>query len=87
MDVTGVIASLTGRTLTDSIGTRRVALGQDKMALGQDGTVLRRDGRVWPVKLSRTTLELGCNKSVRVRYVIVLGFTKCRGVRLLAIGL
>ena len=32
------------------------------------------------MKLSSTTLELGCKKSVRVRYVIVLGFTKCRGV-------
>ena len=39
------------------------------------------------MKLSGTTLELGCKKSVRVRYVIVLGFTECRGVCLLAIGL
>ena len=59
--MTGVMASLTGRTLTA--------------------------WRVWPVKLSSTILELGCKKSVRVRYVIVLGFTECRGVRLLAIGL
>ena len=38
------------------------------------------------MKLSSTTLELGCKKSVRSGYVIVpvLGFTKCRGVRLLA---
>ena len=41
------------------------------------------------MKLSSTILELGCKKSVRVRYVIVmivLGFTECRGVHLLAIG-
>ena len=36
------------------------------------------------MKLSSTTLELSCKKSVRSGYVIVLGFTKCRGVRLLA---
>ena len=36
------------------------------------------------MKLSSTTLELGCKKSVRSGYVIVLGFTKCRGVHLLA---
>ena len=36
------------------------------------------------MKLSSTTLELGCKKSVRSGYVIVLGFTKCRGVCLLA---
>ena len=36
------------------------------------------------MKLSSTTLELGCKKFVRSGYVIVLGFTKCRGVRLLA---
>ena len=33
---------------------------------------------------SLTTLELGCKKSVRSGYVLVLGFTKCKGVRLLA---
>ena len=36
------------------------------------------------MKLSSTTLELGCKKSVRSGYVIVIGFTKCRGFRLLA---
>ena len=36
------------------------------------------------MKLSSTTLELGCKNPVRSGYVIVLGFTKCRGVCLLA---
>ena len=36
------------------------------------------------MKLSSTTLELGWKKSVRSGYIIVIGFTKYRGVRLLA---
>ena len=40
--------------------------------------------RVWPVKLSSTSLELSCKKSVRSGYVIALGFIKYRGVCLLA---
>ena len=37
-------------------------------------------------KLSSTTLELGCKKSVSVSYAIVFGFTKCGDVCTSTIG-